>query len=63
MGIFWQQIIVFAAVCLAVGYLVVYYIRRKRNKATCTNCPNLKVFQNQHQLKARPQVTSNYKNT
>jgi hypothetical protein len=47
MDIFWQQIMVFAAVCLAVVYLVVFYIRRKRRRAGCADCLTLKEFQNQ----------------
>jgi len=42
MGIFWQQIIVIAAVCLAVVYLVVNYVRRKRSRVCCQNCPIFK---------------------
>jgi len=53
MDIFWQQIIVFAAVCLAVVYMVVYYIRRKRRRAGCANCLTLKVLQDQQKTKAK----------
>lgn len=53
MAVFWQQIMVFAAVCLAVVYLVVYYVRRKRRKAGCANCPTLKVLQDQQKVKAK----------
>jgi len=53
MDLFWQQIIVFAAVFLAVVYLVVHYVRRKRRKAGCANCPTLKVLQDRQKTKAK----------
>ena len=53
MDIFWQHIIILAAVSLAVVYLAFHYVRRKRNKATCANCPTFKTFQNQHKAKTK----------
>ncbi len=53
MDIIWQQIMVFAAVCLAVVYLVVYYIRRKRRKASCADCLTLRVLQDRQKTKAK----------
>jgi len=52
MAIFWQQIIVIASVCLAVAYLVFHYVRRKRRKADCANCPTLKALQDRRRVKA-----------
>ncbi len=49
----WQQIMVLVAVCLAVVYLVVYYIRRQRRKADCASCPSLRVLQNQPKVKTK----------
>ena len=53
MAVFWQQIIVFAVVCLAVVYMVVYYICRKRRRASCADCPTLKMLQDQQKVKAK----------
>jgi len=53
MAVFWQQIMVFAAVCLAMVYLVVYYVRRRRRKAGCASCPTLKVLQSQAEIKTK----------
>lgn len=53
MDIFWQQITVFAAICLAVVYLVVYYIRRKHRKAGCANCLALRVLQDRQKNKTK----------
>ena len=39
MSIFWQQIIIYAVLCLAVSYLIFYFIRRRKLKKNCDNCP------------------------
>jgi len=53
MDILWQQVLVLASVCLAVVYLVVHYVRRKRRKTGCDNCPTLKVLQSQPKIKTK----------
>lgn len=39
MDMFWQELIIIAAVVLSCVFLVIRYIRRKRAKIKCTNCP------------------------
>jgi len=39
MDIFWQHVLVVVAVGLAVTYLVIRYVRRRRRQAGCAACP------------------------
>ncbi|MFH1373487.1 MAG: hypothetical protein ABII79_06825 [bacterium] len=39
MDIFWQQVLVGVAVGLAVTYLIIRYVRRRRRQAGCASCP------------------------
>ncbi|UCD62955.1 MAG: hypothetical protein JSW34_09360 [Candidatus Zixiibacteriota bacterium] len=46
MSMFWQQVIIYGALGLAVTYLVIHYVRRRRIKAGCRSCPAVKTFEN-----------------
>jgi hypothetical protein len=53
MDILWQQIVIAAAVCLSLLYLVYRYIRSRRQNRCCANCPTLKTLQNRPEVKAK----------
>ncbi|MBD3404017.1 FeoB-associated Cys-rich membrane protein [candidate division GN15 bacterium] len=38
MDMFWQQVIIYAALAIAVGYLVFHYIRRRKKRCACGGC-------------------------
>jgi len=38
MGLFWQDLGILAAVVLAVAYLVVHFVRRRKGKSRCAGC-------------------------
>ncbi|MEA2031815.1 MAG: hypothetical protein U9N55_09530 [candidate division Zixibacteria bacterium] len=39
MEVLWQYIVVLILLVLAVGYLLNYFIRRRRRKPSCADCP------------------------
>lgn len=43
MALLWQQIIIGLAVAAAVAYLVVRYIRKRREQSACANCTLMKL--------------------
>jgi predicted small secreted protein len=45
MALLWQQIIIGAAVAAAIAYLVVRYLRKRKQQAICANCTLLKLAQ------------------
>ena len=45
MALLWQQIIIGVVVAAALVYLVVRYLRKRREQATCANCTLLKLAQ------------------
>jgi len=53
MDVFWENIMVLVAVCLAITYLALRSVRRKRRRSGCANCPTLKVLQDQRQAKTK----------
>lgn len=48
MSMLLQQIAIIIVVGLAVAYIVYHFVRRKRRKTPCANCPAL------HAMKERP---------
>ncbi len=38
MDMLWQQIIIGVAIAGALGYLVFFFIRKRRSKTGCANC-------------------------
>ena len=49
MSIFWQNMIIGAAIAIAVVYVVDYEIRKRRKRAACASCQVLKAVEKRPQ--------------
>lgn len=53
MSTLWQHLLVLGIIGAAIVYLVIYYIRRRKNKSACASCPSLRVLQDNRRVKTK----------